>query len=297
MNALDRPIAVRVAATCHALGFSDRTAESYGHRLVCFEDWIGLSAMEAGQAHAAAWLISTASAPRCTIYINRCALVFLFRHLRDEELDPRVVPRMRNPPAHVRRVADPHEIARVFSAIYHEPSSRLCRLVYATGMRISEAAAARIGDIEAASNSLLVRHGKGGRQRRTIMPDSQLALVAKACRGWPSSSPIVTSNGHPDGGPIGVDKVREQLHDARNRAGIGPHVTVHQLRHCFATHLHERGVGLVELQRMLGHSSVLITMHYIGLRDERRSDIARIGDLDAALPTVGTTQLHIWPTG
>lgn len=297
MNALDRPISVRVAAICGALGLSTRTAESYSHRLVCFEDWIGLSAMEARQEHAAAWLISTASAPRCTVYINRCALVFLFRHLRDEELDPRIVPRMRNPPAHVRRVADPFEIARVFAAIVHEPTRRLCRLIYATGMRISEATSSCIGDIEPASNSLLVRHGKGGRQRRTIMPDSQLALVAKACRGWPPSAPIVTSDGRPDGGPLSEGKVREHLYAARNRAGVGPHISMHRLRHCFATHLHERGVGLVELQRLLGHSSVLITMRYIGLRDERRTDIARIGDLDAALPMVGATQQRIWTTG
>lgn len=293
MNALDRPIAVRVAAVCHGLGLSDRTAESYGQRLVCFEDWIGLSALEASQVHAAAWLISMASAPRCTVYINRCALVFLFRHLRGEELDPRIVPRMRNPPARVRRVADPHEIARVFAAVADEHVRRMCRLIYATGMRIGEAIQARIGDIEPASCSLLVRLGKGGRQRRTIMPRSQLDLVARTCRGWPQGAHIVTADGRPDGGPLDEATVREQLYAARQRAGIGPHVTVHQLRHCFASHLHERGVGLVELQRLLGHGSVLTTMRYIGMREERRTDIALVGDLDAALPAVGVVQQRI----
>jgi integrase/recombinase XerD len=204
---------------------------------------------------------------------------------------------MRNPPAKVRRVADPQEIARVFAAIVNEQARHMCRLIYATGMRISEAVEARIGDIEPASCSLLVRLGKGGRQRRTIMPRSQLAQVARRCRGWPQDARIVTADGRPDGGALNHEAVREQLYAARHRVGVGSHVTVHQLRHCFASHLHERGVGLVELQRLLGHSSVLTTMRYIGMRCERRTDIALIGDLVAALPVVEAVQQKIWAVG
>lgn len=294
MHALERPIAVRVAAACRLLGFSTRTAESYGHRLVVFEDWIGQSAMEVDQVQAAAWL-TAASRPgaRRTTFHNRCALAFLFRHLHGQELDRTLIPMMRCPPARVRRVADPIEIARTFACLANEPSRRLCRLIYGTGMRISEALGACIGDIDASDGSLLVRLGKGGRQRRTIMPAGLRAMVAGYARGWPASAPIVTRDGRPDGQPPPEDLVRASLAQARRKAGVGPHLTVHQLRHCFATHLHERGVGLVELMRMLGHTSVATTVHYIGLRDERRADIARVGDLDAALPAVGAFQQRI----
>lgn len=294
MHALERPIAVRVAAACRLLGFSHRTAESYGHRLVVFEDWIGQSALEVDQVQAAAWL-HAAGRPgaRRTIFHNRCAIAFLFRHLRGQELDRTLIPMMRCPPSRVRRVADPVEIASTFACMGSLPSLRLCRLIYGTGMRISEALGARIGDIDAADGSLLVRLGKGGRQRRTIMPASLRAMVAGYARGWPASAPIVTRDGRPDGRPPQEGVVRDSLAHARRRAGVGPYLSVHQLRHCFATHLHERGVGLVELMRMLGHTSVETTVHYIGLRDERRADIARVGDLDAALPAVGAVQQRI----
>ncbi len=297
MNALDRPIAVRVAGACRALGFSDRTAQSYSHRLVCFEDWIGVSAMEATQEQAAAWLIAGSNGwnSRCTIFHNRCSLAFLFRHLLGSELDARIVPKMRSPPARVCRIADPRDVALVFAGMSNEPSRRLCRLIYGTGMRIGEAVKACVGDIDVSDRSLLVRHGKGGRQRRTIMPDSLLEMVAQHCRGWPAHALLVTNDGNAGGGPVEADLVRESLAIARNRAGIGATLTVHHLRHCFATHLHERGVGLVELQRLLGHSSVATTMLYIGLREERRADIAKVGDLNAALPQVTPVQECIWP--
>jgi integrase/recombinase XerD len=70
-------------------------------------------------------------------------------------------------------------------------------------------------------------------------------------------------------------------------------VTMHTLRHAFATHLHERGAGVGELRRLLGHSSVVTTMHYLGLRDGRRAELTRIGDLLAALPAVDHGQQRI----
>lgn len=296
MRIADRPIAERVAAACRCTGLSDRTIEVYSYRLVAFEDWLGLPAMEATQSQAAAWLIAScqAGAPRVATRLNRCALAFLFRELRGDALDPRIVPSMRMPARRIHRVADPAEIAAVLDALPpRRPSSRVCRLIYGTGLRLGEALRARLADIDRGSRTLIVPYGKGGISRRTIMPDSLLALIERWCRGWPAEAPIISADGKPFG-PVPVrDGIRADLNAARARTGVGAHLSVHRLRHAFATHLHERGVGVGELRLLLGHSSVATTLCYLGLRDERRGDIARCGDLLAALPEVPVRQLRI----
>lgn len=296
MRIADRPIAERVAAACRCTGLSDRTIEVYSHRLAAFEDWLGVPAMEATQAQAAAWLIasSRAGAARVASRLNRCALAFLFRELRGDALDPRVVPRMRMPARRIHRVADPAEVAGVLDALPpRRPSFRVCRLIYGTGLRLGEALRARLADIDRGSRTLIVPYGKGGVSRRTIMPDSLLALIDRWCRGWPADSPIITADGRPSGRSPARDAIRADLAAARARAGVGPHLSVHRLRHAFATHLHERGVGIGELRLLLGHTSIETTLCYLGLRDERRGDIARCGDLLAALPEVPVRQLRI----
>lgn len=295
MRTLDRPIAERAAATCRALNLSLRTAETYGHRLVHFEDWLGRPAMEATQAEAAAWLSARPAAQmrRMTTYHDRCSLAFLFRRMRGEEVDPRVLLRVRNLPAQVHRVADPEEVSRLFAAMRDGPARRICQLVYGCGLRMGEALQARLGDIDAAQACLVVRFGKGGRMRRTIMPQRLRQLVAGWCRGWPPTARIVTADGRPDGALVAQDRVRASLAVARGLAGIGAYLTVHRLRHAFATHLHERGVGVAELRLLLGHASLGTTLLYLGMRDERRCDIARVGDLLAALPAVVPAQERI----
>lgn len=90
-----------------------------------------------------------------------------------------------------------------------------------------------------------------------------------------------------------LETINGALHDARGRVGIHRRISLHRLRHCFAMHLHERGAALVELQGLLGHSSPALTLVYLGLREERCGDLARLGDLVAGLPQVQAEQGRI----
>jgi integrase len=291
-NLKNRPITALVAARCRMLGYSRRTCESYAHHLAEFEDWCGSDAMHADQEQASAWLASL-ECPRNSRYHYRMALLFLFRRMRGEAVDQLLLPAIRRtqPPRHV--VADPWQVANLLAAIANPRCRVFCQFLYATGMRIGEAQEVRIGDLDEVDGSVAVRLGKGMRARRTILPLGLIAVLrAYRTTCQPVSLLFPAGTSAPDR-PLARDRVNEALAGARRRCGLACHVTAHRLRHCFATHLHERGAGVVELQRLLGHSSIFSTLGYIGGREERRRELCAIGDLLTALPAPRLEQQRI----
>jgi integrase len=279
------PIAHLVERRCRQLDYSERTAECYAGHLVRFERWYGRSVMAATQAEAATWLLEEDERYRRsgigTPYYLRAALVFLFRHLRGDTVDARVIPSMRRARRREPVWADPQEIAQVIAGCVEDRLRRLCLFLYGTGMRLEEALSVRVADLDFRAGHVVVRQAKGRRQRRTILPDSLARTLRRWCAGRMPEALLFPG---PDGGRLCADRLRGQLVTARQRAGVGKAISFHTFRRAFAVHLHERGVGVGELQRLLGHAAILTTGLYLGLRDERREQIARIGDLVADLP-------------
>ena len=292
INLKHRSITALVATRCRMLGYSVRTCDSYAYRLAAFEDWCGTDAMHADQEQASAWLASL-ECSRNSRYHFRAGLVFLFKRLRHEEIDPRLLPAIRPSRPERRPVADPWQVANVLAAIANPRCRAVCQFLYATGLRISEALAVRIGDLNEADRSLLVRQGKGLRRRWTILPAGIIAILRAYRMTCAPVALLFPAGVDAPERPLSEDRVNEALAEACRRCGLACHLTAHRLRHCFATHLHERGVGVCELQRLLGHSSIFNTLHNIGSREERRRELSEIGDLLAALPAPRMEQQRI----
>ena len=174
-------------------------------------------------------------------------------------------------------------------------------LLYGTGLRLLECLRLRVHDIDFALNQILVREGKGGKDRRTMLPASvkeplqehllsvrrvfeaevaighggvtlPTALARKypaAPREWgwwyvfPASGRVVD--------PRTGDALRHHLHEtavqravkeAVRASGLAKHATCHTLRHSFATHLLEDGYDIRTIQELLGHKDVATTMIY-----------------------------------
>lgn len=275
-----------VADRCRLSGYSRRTEAAYAGILRRLERWTGLPAMDVTQRQAADWSLAIPSTPH-TRHIRQNALAFLFCGLRGEVIDRSILPWPKPPPQRMIDVPEPREIALILACIPNPDQRMFCRFVYATGLRLSEAAAVRIEDLDLRAGTVLVRCGKGGGQRRSILPQSLANEVRRSIASRLSGSLLFSLAAGSS------DSLSRALYLARRSSGVARRVTMHTLRHSFATHLHERGVGVVELQRLLGHRSVLTTMHYVGLREGRRVELARVGDLLAALPEVEPGQQRI----
>ena len=143
---------------------------------------------------------------------------------------------------------------------------------YATGMRRMEVAALQIQDIDAAAGLIRVRCGKGGKAR-LVMLDPELHATlrehwrlhrlpgpwlfpGRAAWGW-------------SGLPVALREATQTFHKTAIAAGISRRVTLHGLRHAYATHSLEDGVDLATLQQILGHEHLETTVRYTQVRTDR----------------------------
>ncbi len=153
----------------------------------------------------------------------------------------------------------------------------LVEVLYSSGLRVSEACALRLTDVDRERRSLTVL-GKGGKQR--TVPLGVPAL--RALDAWLRARPDFAKAGSPDtvflgerGGALDPRVARRVVHAATGAAGHAAETGPHGLRHAMATHLIEGGADLRSVQEMLGHSSVATTQIYTHVTSERLREAYR----------------------
>lgn len=286
------------------LHYSLRTEEAYVHWVRAFVRWAGMRhPRQMGAAEVQAFLTWLSAERRVSVSTHRqalAALLFLYQKVFGlqlpwmQELDrPQRKPRL---PV-VLSVAE----VRALLALLDGTHAVLGQLLYGTGMRITEALQLRSKDVDFERGAIVVRCGKGGKDRVVMLPASLAPALktqlrrahglwladARAGRGgvqmpdalarkYPRASaswswfwvfPQATLSVDPRSG---VER-RHHLYDqtfqrdfkrAVHDAGITRPATPHTLRHAFATHLLQSGTDIRTVQKLLGHSDVSTTMIY-----------------------------------
>ena len=238
------------------------------------------------------------------------ALLFLFRHAMRGEASALVARRRQvRRPERLPEVLAVEEVRAVLNAMHGMPRL-VAALLYGTGMRVGEALALRIQDIDFRGGTIAVRAGKGAKDRMTLLPKrlatplQRLALRRLALHrddllhgrghaplpgrlarkypgasrafGWQflfASSVVRQSagTGHWLRWHISPSSVQEPFKAALQACGIHRHATPHTLRHSFATHLLAQGVDIRTIQQLLGHRHLDTTMIYTHVRDAVRA--------------------------
>lgn len=182
------------------------------------------------------------------------------------------------------------EITRLFNACPHPGHRMLLQVLYASGLRISEACQLQVGDIDANPDRMMlrVRSGKGAADRYTLLSPSLLLALRAHCVSYrPHRRAPGWLFAHPrTGEPVSSEHMQRIYQRARHKAGIMKMGSTHTLRHCFATHLLEGGVDLYTISRLLGHGHISTTTRYLHLISPQFKPTAGVDPLDllAALP-------------
>jgi len=286
------------------LHYSHATEKAYAFWIRAFIRWSGLRhPRDMGKAEVEAFLTMLANERRASASTHKQALsglLFLYREVLGQELPwlqelGRPAQRKRIPAVLTRE-----EVASVI-ALMDGQEKLLAQLLYGTGMRLMEGLSLRVKDLDFDRRTIVVREGKGGKDRVVMLPRSlevplrdQLARSralweADRRRGVPGvAMPHALASKFPRAGqswpwhwvfPAGALSTdprsgqirRHHLYDERlgralkkaiAAAGIAKHVSVHTLRHSFATHLLQAGTDIRTVQELLGHSDVSTTMIY-----------------------------------
>lgn len=294
----------QVRARIRAKHYSLRTEQSYLH-------WIKRYILFHGKRHP-----RDMGAPEIELFLSNlavernvaastqnlalAAILFLYRDVLDIEL-----PWLEN----ITRAKRPQRLPTVLSrretiAILDQMEGTIglfARLLYGTGMRLSEGLRLRVKDAELDTRQITIRDGKGGKDRITVLPETLLAPLRNLLRarrnlydadraegratvwlpdalatkypkaaqewGWQYVFVAKKFSTDPRSGAVrrhhlDEKSVQRAIRRAAERAGVVKPVSPHVLRHSFATHLLDRGYDIRTVQELLGHADVSTTMIY-----------------------------------
>jgi integrase/recombinase XerD len=196
----------------------------------------------------------------------RCALVFFYRIILGRTWDFDRFPCQKQA-KRLPIVLSQAEIAQFFAAIRRLKYRAVFMAVYACGLRVSEVVALRAEDIDSKRMVLRVCQGKGRKDRYVMLSPKLLEVLRDYYKAFRPTATLFF--GKDKGRPLHRATVLRACRLIARRAGLTKRVTVHTLRHSFATHLLEADVDLRTIQALLGHRSLRTTALYTFVSMER----------------------------
>ncbi len=300
----EKRLVERFREAMRARHYSVRTEKTYWYWIRWFIRFHGRRHPgEMGAAEVTAflsWLATRRDVAAATQNQALSAILFLYKHVLGEEL-PWLVGLVRaQRPVRMPVVLSRAEVRRMLEPL-EGPARLMVGLVYGAGLRQIECLSLRVKDLDFAYRQILVRDGKGAKDRVTMLPENLVqplqahlgrvrllhrrdrdegygeawlphALSRKYPRagfewGWQFVFPSVSRSADPRSGAVRrhhlhPDTLSRVVKGAARAAGMVKPVTCHTLRHSFATHLLEAGHDIRTVQELLGHSDVSTTMIY-----------------------------------
>jgi len=169
------------------------------------------------------------------------------------------------------KVISEEDVIRILRATRNIKHRLAFAMLYSCGLRISELLNLKINEIDVERRTVFVRKSKGYKDRVVMLAESVVPLLVNYLQSYQPVEYLLNGQSGLKYSPVSV---RKSLHNARKEAGVKRKVTPHTLRHSFATHLLEQGVGLRYIQELLGHQKPETTMVYTYVANDRLTQIS-----------------------
>jgi integrase/recombinase XerD len=257
------PLRQRFVNDLQLRNYSPRTVETYVRHVVHFAGHFGRSPEQLGAEEIRLYqlhLLEQRHASWSVFNQAVSALRFLYRQTLHAPFDVTMIPYGKKPrvlPAVLSRA----EVSQLLALVAQPVERLILQTTYACGLRASEVLGLRVADIDSSRMLLGVRHGKGGKDRQVPLSPALLT----ALRGhWQQRRPTTwLFPGQTPTGQRSLGALQRVCRRAVVAAGFTKKVSLHTLRHSYATHLLEAGVDLVTIQRLLGHNDLQTTARYL----------------------------------
>jgi len=255
------PLRRRMIEDMNVRGFVPKTQQSYIRAVREFTAFFGRSPDQAEAEDIRRYQVHLRDRGTSTSSMNAAVsgLRFFFAITLDR---PAVAARMTTvrEPRKLPVVLSPGEVAAMLQAAPGLKYRAALSVAYAAGLRAAEVVALKPGDIDSTRMVIRVEQGKGRKDRYVMLSPALLELLREWWRaarpqGW-------LFPGRPAVNPMSTRQLRRACHTAAELAGLDKPVSLHTLRHSFATHLLEQRVDIRVIQVLLGHAKLTTTALY-----------------------------------
>ncbi len=273
------PLRKRMIDDMRIRNFSPNTIHGYVRCVAQFAKHFGTSPDKLGIEHVREYqifLLDTKEAAWGTFNQTVAALNFFYKVTLRRAWDHKPIPFPKKPKK-LPVVLSRAEIAAFFGAIKNLKHWTLFTLMYATGLRVSEALQLLPSDIDSSRMVIRVRQGKGMKDRYVPLYPSLLASLRQYWKTFKPASFLFP--GMIPGEPLNRSSVERLCAPFCRKAGLKKAVTPHTMRHCFATHLLEAGTDLRTIQLLLGHRSLNSTAIYLHVATKAPQVTDKLTDL------------------
>jgi site-specific recombinase XerD len=246
----------------HARKYSPKTITSYIHYNKAFCRTIGKGPREIlpeDVKEYLAYLDKTLDLSAASVNLAISALKFFYTWVLDKGFSWEQCRR----PRHDKRlpsVLSGAEVAAMLACEKNPKHRLLLMLAYSSGLRVSEVVALKKNSIDAERKSIFIRAGKGRKDRYTLLSDRASQFVEDYCALYNIDEWLFP--GIPQSRHLSIRSAQNIFDKALEKAGIEKQLSIHSLRHTFATHLLENGTDIKYIQELLGHASVRTTERY-----------------------------------
>ncbi|CAI3718693.1 MAG: tyrosine-type recombinase/integrase [Clostridium neonatale] len=247
-------------------GLSKHTQAEYYTKVKIFQDHFNKSATELDEKDIRKFLHYLSTEKGLTsgsVNSYNSGLRFLYGVTLNTTLNYKQIPRHRRQ-RKFPEILTKSEIQCLFDACDNLRDKCILMTLYGAGLRLSEVASLKVTDIDSKKMQLFIRNAKGSKDRYALLSQANLEILRtywKAYRPeeWLFYSRVNTRT------HITSKAVQNIFHKYIEKANISKKVTVHSLRHSFATHLLESGISIFHIKQLLGHSDISSTCFYLHL--------------------------------
>ncbi|MGD0230937.1 MAG: site-specific integrase [Nitrososphaerales archaeon] len=260
---MEKTLKRRMIEDMQLRGLSPHTQEAYLMRVTLFARHFKKNPDKLGEEEIRAYLLHLVNVKHVSygvFNITYYALKFVFEVTLKRPWEMKKLPHPKKP-QRLPVILDRGEVQKLLSVTTNVKHKAMLMMAYGSGLRVSEVARLKVSDIDSARMTVMVREGKGRKDRYAILSKVALDTLTRYLRQYRPTSWLFP--GVIPGRPITTSSIGLVIKAARKRAGIAKRATMHSLRHAFATCLLEAGTDLRRVQLLLGHRSLKTTAIYL----------------------------------
>ena len=194
------------------------------------------------------------------------ALKILYRDVLNIPWSESILVKMPRRDHQIPEVLTKGEILKMIEVTANVKHKAIIALLYSSGMRRDELIHLQLKEIDSTRMLIRINLGKGKKSRDVILAENTLKLLRQYYSiHYPKPVKYIFEGGFKPGEPYSASSMNKIIKRAAQKVGIKKRVTIHTLRHSFATHMLEQGANLKLIQKLLGHTSLRSTMVYLHL--------------------------------